>query len=160
MPETRLIDVEAIANLAEGIGNLNGQAIAVNRFDRAPDGPVHTEDFAQIFGVYPGEKYGRASYRNIATVLGAEAGEPGVEEFVRRLTFCTLTGNADMHLKNWSLIYPDRRTPALSPAYDLVSTIPYIEAKHAALKFARTKRFDGFTGDELSYLAARAGLPE
>nr|WP_244617037.1 MULTISPECIES: HipA domain-containing protein [unclassified Rhizobium] len=32
--------------------------------------------------------------------------------------------NGDMHLKNWSLIYPDRRTPALSPAYDLLSTIP------------------------------------
>ena len=76
------------------------------------------------------------------------------------MTFCTLTGNADMHLKNWSLIYPDKRMPALSPAYDLVSTIPYVEDEKAALKFARTKRFDGYTLDELSCLAGKAGLPE
>ncbi|MCE2475685.1 MAG: HipA domain-containing protein [Alphaproteobacteria bacterium] len=160
VPEIQLVEVEAIANLPEGISNLKGQALAVKRFDRTPEGPVHTEDFAQVFGVYPEKKYDTASYRNIATVLGRETGEADVEEFIRRLTFCTLTGNADMHLKNWSLIYPDKRTPALSPAYDLVSTIPYIEDEHTALKFARTKRFDGYTRDELSYLAAKAGLPE
>ncbi len=160
VPEAMLIDVDTIGNLPEGIGYLRGQAIAVKRFDRTPDAPVHTEDFAQIFGVYPEKKYVKASYRNIATVLGAETSETDVEEFIRRLTFCTLIGNADMHLKNWSLIYPDRRNPALSPAYDLVSTIPYIEDKKAALKFARTKRFDGYTLDELSCLAGKAGLPE
>ncbi len=160
VPEIRLIDVEAVANLPNGIGDLKGQALAIKRFDRTPDRPVHTEDFAQVFGVYPENKYGKASYRNIATVLGAEVGEAGIEEFIRRLTFCTLTGNADMHLKNWSLIYPDKRTPSLSPAYDLVSTIPCIEDGEAALRFARTKRFDGYTLDELSCLAGRAGLPE
>lgn len=160
VPEISLIDVDAIQNLPEGIGDLKGQAFAIKRFDRTPDGPVHIEDFAQVFGVYPNDKYEKASYRNIAEVLAAETGEVGIEEFIRRLTFCTLTGNADMHLKNWSLIYPDRRTPALSPAYDLVSTIPYIKDEEAALRFARTKRFDGFTLDELSYLAGKAGLPE
>lgn len=52
-----------------------------------------------------------------------------------------LIGNADMRLKNGSLIYPDRRRVALAPAYDLLSTIPYIP-------------------DELSHLAAKALLPE
>ena len=159
VPEIQLIDIDAIANLPEGIGDLIGQAFAIKRFDRTPDRPVHTEDFAQVFGVYPEKKYDTASYRNIATVLGVETGETGVEEFIRRLTFCTLIGNADMHLKNWSLIYPDKRTPALSPAYDLISTIPYVADEKAALKFARTKRFDGYTLDELSYLAGKAGLP-
>jgi len=37
-----------------------------------------------------------------------------------------LIGNADMHLKNWSLLYPNRRTPVLSPGYDFVATLPYI----------------------------------
>jgi len=59
------------------------------------------------------------------------------------------------------LCAPDcSRAPALSSAYDLVSTIPYIEDENAALKFARTKRFDGCTSDELSYLSAKARLPE
>jgi serine/threonine-protein kinase HipA len=76
-----------------------------------------------VFGVYPERKYKRASYRNIAEVLWAETGETGIMEFLRRLVFNTLIGNADMHLKNGSLIYPDRRRAALAPAYDFVSTI-------------------------------------
>jgi serine/threonine-protein kinase HipA len=160
VPEIALVDVSSIGNLPEGIGEAKGKAFAIARFDRTADGPVHTEDFAQVFGLYPDDKYGKASYRNIATVLGAETGEAGIAEFIRRLTFSTLIGNADMHVKNWSLIYPDRRTPVLSPAYDFVSTIAYIEDDEAALRFARAKRFDEFTLDELSYLAAKAGLPE
>ena len=160
VPEIELLDVASIGNLPDGIGDLQGQAFAIARFDRTPEGPVHTEDFAQVFGVYPDDKYRKASYRNIAAVLAAETGEAGIAEFVRRLTFNTLIGNADMHIKNWSLIYPDRRTPVLSPAYDFVSTIAYIDDDEAALNFARTKRFDKFTLDELSYLAAKAGLPE
>lgn len=160
VPDIRLINLDDIGNLPEGIGDLTGQAFATKRFDRTPDGPIHIEDFAQVFRVYPEEKYKNASYRVIAAVLAAETGEKGVEEFIRRLTFSVLTGNADMHLKNWSLIYRDRRTPALSPAYDLVSTIAYLPDQEAALKFAKTKRFDGFTLDELSTLASKAKLPQ
>ena len=161
VPEIHLISVDAIGNLPEDIGRLSGQALAVKRFDRSDDGgAVHIEDFAQVFGVYPEDKYKRASARNIAAVIGAEGGEEDIAEFVRRLTFNTLIGNADMHLKNWSLIYPDRRNAALAPAYDFVSTITYIKDDEAALKFSRTKRFDRYSQDELSHLAAKALLPE
>jgi serine/threonine-protein kinase HipA len=71
-------------------------------------------------------KYEKATYRRIAQVLGIETETARISEFIRRLVFRTLIGNADMHLKNWPLIYPDTHTPALSPAYDLLSTIPYI----------------------------------
>jgi serine/threonine-protein kinase HipA len=122
--------------------------------------PVHIEDFAQVFGVYPDRKYRRASYRSIARVIGIEGSENDIAEYIRRLTFNTLIGNGDMHMKNWSIIYPDRRNAALAPAYDLVSTIPYIPDSNAALIFSRTKRFADFTEDELSHLAAKALLPE
>ena len=119
VPETRLVNIDEVGNLPEDIGNLSGQALAVKRFDRSDDGSaVHIEDFAQVFGVYPEDKYKRASARNIAAVIGAEGSEEDVAEFIRRLTFNVLIGNADMHLKNWSLIYPDRRNAALAPAYD------------------------------------------
>ncbi len=160
VPEFELLDLDAIEGLPKDIGTLNGQAFAISRFDRTPGGPIHTEDFAQVFGVFPDDKYKKASYRNIATVLANETDEDSIAEFIRRLVFSVLIGNADMHLKNWSLIYPDRRTPMLSPAYDFVSTIPYLGDEFAALKFARTKRIDEFTLDELSYLASKAGLPE
>jgi hypothetical protein len=49
----KLLDLDAIDGLPEGIGELKGHALAVKRFDRSADGPVHIEDFAQVFGVYP-----------------------------------------------------------------------------------------------------------
>ena len=160
VPEIDLIDLDAVKNLPKGLGDLTGKAYAIARFDRTPDGPVHIEDFAQVYGVYPEKKYESASSRNIATVLGAEGSDADVAEFVRRLVFSTLIGNADLHLKNWSLIYRDRRTASLSPAYDFVSTIAYIEDDKAALKYARTREFASFDLDELSYLAGKARLPE
>ena len=161
VPAMRLVNVDAIRNLPDGIGTLKGQALAIERFDRLPGGgAVHMEDFAQIFGVYPEAKYENASAGSIGRVIGAEGGEADVAEFIRRLTFNTLIGNADMHLKNWSLIYPDRRHAALAPAYDFVSTIAYIPDDKAALNFSRTKIFAEYSEDELSHLAAKARLPE
>lgn len=60
-------------------------------------------------------------------------------------TASALIGNADMHLKNWSLVYPDRRHAALAPAYHFLSTIPCLPDENAALSFSRTKRFDEFS---------------
>ena len=159
VPEVKLVDTGEIGNLPRGIGGPQGKALAVKRFDRSPDGAVHMEDFAQIFGVYPEKKYETGNYRSIAKVIGTHCGETDAAEFIRRLTFNTLIGNADMHLKNWSLVYPDRRNAALSPSYDLLSTIPYVADEEAGLKFSRTKRFDRFSVSELSHLASKALLP-
>ena len=96
---------------------------------------------------------------NIATVIGAESNGADIAEFVRRLTFNMLIGNAEMHVKNWSVMYPDTRHAVLAPAYDFVATIAYIPEDTAALKVSRTKRLDHFSEDELSHMAARAHLP-
>lgn len=161
IPAIQLIDVNSITNLPAGIDSLGGNAFAIERFDRLSDGSkVHIEDFAQIFNVYPHNKYKKASFRDIAEVVGIESSDEDISELIRRLTFNALIGNSDMHLKNWSMMYPDRRNAALAPAYDFVSTTPYIPDDNAALTVSRTKRFDGFSEDELSHLSARARLPE
>ena len=161
VPAFNLIEINSIGNLPEGIGAFKGRALAIARFDRLTDGSaVHIEDFAQVFGVYPDDKYMRGSARAIAKVIGAEGNEGDIAEFIRRLTFNTLIGNADMHLKNWSLIYPNTRHASLAPAYDLTSTVAYIPDKRAALNFSRTKLFNEFSADELSHLAAKADLSE
>lgn len=161
VPDVELLPLDQIEGLPEGIGKIEEDAFAIRRFDRADEGArIHIEDFAQVFGVYPGEKYDKGSYRALARVLWLETGEAGVREFIRRLVFNTLIGNADMHLKNWSLIYRDGRTPELSPGYDFLSTTVYIPDDGMALKYARTKRMDEFGLDEIAYLAVRAGLPE
>ncbi len=161
VPDNKLIDPKDVLGLPEGVSALSEPAFAIKRFDRGGDGArVHIEDFAQVFNVRPKAKYEDASYWMIARVLWIEAGAPAVEDFVRRLVYNTLIGNADMHLKNWSLIYRDRRSPTLAPAYDYVSTIAYLQDELAALKYARQKRMLALSYDELAYLAARAGVSE
>lgn len=161
VPEVRLIPLDQIGGLPDDVARMEGNALAVKRFDRTSDGKaVHIEDFAQVFGLYPEKKYEQASYRSIAEVLWAEIGADGVAEFIRRLVFNALIGNADMHLKNWSLIYPDGRQAALSPGYDFVSTIAYLPDTKMALTLGRSKAMSDLSIDQLSYLAAKARLPE
>ena len=160
VPEIRLLELGEIGNIPEGIGELRGKALAIKRFDRTESGPVHIEDCAQVFGVFPDDKYKKRNYRSIAEVLAIETTDADVAEYFRRLVFSTLIGIADMHLKNWSLIYPDGRTPMLAPAYDLLSTIPYIKDDSAALNYARTRKMVELSIDELRYMAAKARIPE
>ena len=160
VPENRLIDIATINGLPHDAGAMKGQALAVQRFDRGPGGEsVHMEDFAQVFGLFPDDKYRERSYANIAAVLWAETGEAGTYDFFRRLVFSVLIGNADMHLKNWSLLYPDRRTPVFSPAYDFVATLPYIPNDTLALSFGGSRSLTEITTDQVRRFADTARLP-
>jgi len=160
VPQTRLVPVSAVHGLPAEAARLTGQALVVRRFDRTPEGErIHMEDFAQVFGLFPDDKYGRRSYANIAAVLRAETGEEGAHEFVRRLAFSVSIGNGDMHLKNWSLLYPDGRTPALSPAYDFVATLPYIAGDQLALTFGGSRSLGGIAVDQVRRFADKANLP-
>jgi serine/threonine-protein kinase HipA len=160
VPENKLIDIASIKGLPEQAHTVEGMALAVKRFDRLPDGaPVHMEDFAQVFGEFPSSKYKFHSYANLAAVLWAEIGEDAVREFVRRLVFTVVIGNADMHLKNWSLLYPDRRTPALSPGYDFVATLPYIPNDTLALSFGDSRSLSEITPEQMRRFADTARIP-
>lgn len=161
VPAIDLVDNDAVSNLPDGIEKFGQKAFVIERFDRLPNGElIHIEDFAQVFDIYPDDKYKAANMRSIARVIAAESDDDDLAELVRRITFNALIGNGDMHLKNWSLIYPDRRNAALAPAYDFVSTIPYIPNDALALKVSRSKSFTDFSTDELAHFAAKAALPE
>jgi serine/threonine-protein kinase HipA len=120
-------------------------AYAVRRFDRLREGrdSVHIEDFAQVRDKYPQDKY-EGSYETVAALAYRGHDLLALEEVVRRIIFCVVIGNGDAHLKNWSLIYNDRRVPTLSPVYDLVSTAVYSppdEPEELGLKLGGGKRF-------------------
>jgi len=160
VPEVRLVPVGEIHGLPEDAARMAGNALAVRRFDRAAGGRrIHAEDFAQVFGLFPDDKYGRRSYANIASVLWAETGDEGTYEFVRRLVFSVWIGNGDMHLKNWSLLYPDGRRPTLSPAYDFVATSVYIPGDRLALTFGGSRSLSEITVDQVRRFTDTAGLP-
>jgi serine/threonine-protein kinase HipA len=98
-------------------------AYVIERFDRTPDGGrVHVEDFAQILNVRPTAKYD-STLQTVANIVLRTSGVEELKKFIHRLAFCAACGNNDAHLKNWCLIYPDKVTPRLAPAYDFVSTV-------------------------------------
>lgn len=133
------------------LGDADGHTrfLAVTRFDRSPGGRLHVEDFAQIFGRMPEDKYGApspegalpATYLDIAAVLLAEPsmGEAAVHELLRRLVVNEMVGNADMHLKNLGVRYLDGITPSLSPAYDLVAYAVFHRIRGHALLLLPTE---------------------
>lgn len=156
-----LMPVNSISGLpSEWAGNTEN-AFYIERFDRTSQGGrVHIEDFNQVYGQFPHGKYDRQSYTMMARAIWRFLGEPALREFVRRLVFNAGIGNADMHLKNWSLIYPDGRNPQLAPAYDFVSTIVYLPGdRKMALSLAREKDTGKWNIDLLESFARRAEVP-
>jgi len=96
----------------------------IKRFDRlVKNGKVHCEDFSQLLEQTRDTKYS-ASMERVAEVIEQYCTYPVVEKtkLFRRVIFSFLIGNEDMHLKNFSLIYPQGKPISLSPAYDLLST--------------------------------------
>ncbi len=161
VPEIKLIPLTDITGLPD-VGKLRGsQALAVKRFDRTEEGGrVHIEDFAQVYNIFPDNKYEGVSFQNIAGMVWTLTGEPGLRDYISRLAYTILIGNGDMHLKNWSFIYRDEHTPELSPVYDMVSTIPYIPDETLALKFIKTKDMMLCDIKLFETLAEKAELPK
>jgi serine/threonine-protein kinase HipA len=101
-------------------GNL---AYITKRIDREKKAKVHMEDMCQLTQRLTEDKY-RSSYEQIAKTIRQFSKTPGLDviNFYEQVLFCFLIGNADMHLKNFSLLYHPKLGPSLSPAYDLVNT--------------------------------------
>ncbi len=163
VPERELVEQSQFEGIPEEFETLSdGKVLLVKRFDRVAGGErIHIEDFAQVFGVYPSRKYEGASYHDIAVAIGVAVSSAAAIEFVRRLALAVLTGNGDMHLKNWSLIYYGKgNKPALAPVYDVLSTVPYIPSDAMALSLAGERPFKAMNAQRWKVFAHRARLPE
>jgi serine/threonine-protein kinase HipA len=161
-PDAELVDLKEL-DLGEEADILVARgerlAYAIQRFDRDANGTrIHTEDFAQVFGVDPEDEYTATNYDTVGNLIFGVFPDPygQLTEYVRRLVFMILIGNSDAHLKNWSVIYRDGRTPQLSPAYDLVSTIQYVpDNRTLALNVRREREFAKLSADHFARMAKR-----
>lgn len=101
-------------------GNL---AYITRRIDRENGNKIHMEDMCQLTERLTEHKY-QGSHEQIGQVIAHYSSNPGLDlvNYYEQLLFAFLTGNADMHLKNYSLIDQPGIGYTLSPAYDLVST--------------------------------------
>ena len=93
------------------------------RIDRLDDGSkLPMEDMCQLTERLTEYKY-KGSYEQIAKTIRQYSSRPQLDlvNFWEVVVFSWLTGNADMHLKNFSLFNPSMGY-SLTPAYDLLST--------------------------------------
>lgn len=163
VPERELVEKSDFDDIPEDFDTLSeGKILLIRRFDRRSQGErIHIEDFAQVFGVYPSRKYEGAAYHDIAAALNTAVSPAAALEFVRRLALAVVTGNGDMHLKNWSLIYRgDGSSPTLAPIYDVLSTVPYIPTDSTALSLGGERSFKALSAPRWKSFANRARLPE
>ena len=98
-------------------------AYITKRIDRHKKNKLHMEDMCQLTERLTEDKY-HGSYEQIAKAIVKYAANPGLDvvNFFEQVLFSFLTGNADMHLKNFSLILKPGVGNVLAPAYDLVAT--------------------------------------
>ena len=91
------------------------------RFDRSGGRKIHMEDFCQLSQFLTENKY-KGSYERAGKLILQHCTNTGLDaiRYFELLIFCYLTGNNDMHLKNFSLLYFNNDI-ALSPAYDLIN---------------------------------------
>ncbi|WP_234602859.1 HipA domain-containing protein [Dyadobacter chenwenxiniae] len=97
-------------------------AYIAKRFDRYKGEKIHIEDFCQISGFLTEHKY-KGSYEKVGKLVTQYCTNRGLDtlNFFELVLFCYLTGNNDMHLKNFSVIHHSDHTISLSPAYDLLN---------------------------------------
>ena len=114
-------------------------AIVVERYDRVVDerGDVtrlHQEDFCQILGVLPDNKYtenggpGASAMIDVLKKTGLYA-EANIRRFVEMLLFNYLIGAPDAHAKNYSVLLGMKGQAVLAPLYDVASAFPYRDPK-------------------------------
>jgi serine/threonine-protein kinase HipA len=98
-------------------------AYITKRVDRSKKGKLAMEDMCQLTERLTEDKY-QGSYEQIAKAIQKYSSTPGLDviNFFEIVLFSFLTGNADMHLKNFSLLEHLGLGMVLSPAYDLVNT--------------------------------------
>ncbi|MEH3115461.1 HipA domain-containing protein [Pedobacter terrae] len=131
----------------------NELAYITKRFDRVKGTKVHVEDLCQLSELLTEQKY-KSSYERVGKVIKHYASNSGLDviKFFRLVLFSFLTGNNDMHLKNFSLLHTNRGI-LFSPAYDLlnVNLIYPKDQEDLALTLGGRKRkikradFDQFT---------------
>jgi serine/threonine-protein kinase HipA len=116
----RLFKIETAAHalIRTSTGDL---AYITKRFDRVKGKKVHVEDLCQLSELLTEQKY-KSSYERVGKIIKQYATNSGLDaiKYFRLVLFSFLTGNNDMHLKNFSLMHTEKGI-LFSPAYDLLN---------------------------------------
>ncbi|MFD4439197.1 type II toxin-antitoxin system HipA family toxin [Nocardia sp. NPDC058519] len=125
----------SVPNHRLGVDRTGRKALFVERFDRVVDTAairrLAQEDACQVLGRYPAAKY-RMSMQEAIIGLASAVREGGGSYRLASLrmleiaAFSYLIGNGDLHGKNLSIRRDTDGLWGVTPAYDLLSTQPYL----------------------------------
>ena len=131
------------------------------RFDRTKNGKLHVEDMAQLTENLTENKY-RGSMERIGKTILKYSSYSGIDaiRFFELTLFSFITGNSDMHLKNFSLIRNEEDEIMLSPAYDLLSTKLLIPKDKEDLALTLNGKKSNLRKKDFDLFAAQLGINE
>ena len=122
----------------------------IKRFDRYSKGKKYaTEDFAQLSGNSRDTKYDY-TMEKLVKVIDEFCTFPAIAkaDFFKRILFCFITGNEDMHLKNFSVITKAGKT-TLAPVYDFLNSSISIKNPQEELALSLKGKKSNFKATEL-----------
>ena len=132
------------------------------RVDRTPKGEkIPMEDMCQLSQKLTEHKY-RGSYEQIAKVLLQYSSAPKLDlaRFWEIVLFSWITGNSDMHLKNFSIYNPFSDNYQLTPAYDLLSTLLVLPSDSEELALTLNARKKKIKLQDFVIAVKNSGLDE
>lgn len=131
------------------------------RIDRTRKGEkIDMEDMCQLT-MHPTEYKYKGSYEQIGKTIMQYCNMPKLDltNYMQLLLFCFVTGNNDMHLKNFSLYRPDNKYQ-LSPAYDLINVAIANPKDQEELALPLSGRKSNLHLRDFLYFATAIGLDE
>jgi serine/threonine-protein kinase HipA len=131
-----LAEISGIKTVPHSLIRLSSEKLSyiTRRVDRRNEIKIHMEDMCQLTEKLTEQKY-KGSYEQIAKAIAIYSANPvlDITNFFEQILFSFLTGNADMHLKNFSLIDSPGMGYVLSPAYDMVASSLVVEGDEEEL---------------------------
>ena len=144
MPETHLFP------LKDGRG-----CFGVQRFDRSPDGKVHTHTACGL--LHTSHRFASLDYENLLKLTWIlTRNHADMVEMARRMIFNVKSGNKDDHSKNFSFLLNKDNQWQLAPAYDLTQSSG-INGEQTCMVNGKGRNI---TDADLIKTAANAGVSE
>lgn len=136
-------------------------AYITQRFDRKNENKLSCEDLCQLSETLTEHKY-RGSYEKTGKIIKQYSTQSGLDalNYFELVVFSFITGSADMHLKNFSMLQKEDGQFSLSPSYDLVSTMLVIKNETEQMSLTLNGRKNKLTKKDFVALATNLSLTE
>ena len=159
-----LAEICSIRTVPHSLIQLSSGSLAyiTKRVDRQNNGgKLHMEDMCQLTERLTEDKY-HGSYEQIAKAILTYSATPGLDvvNYYEQVLFSFLTGNADMHLKNFSLLKTPELGYTLVPAYDMVASALVNKEDKEELALTLNGKKRNITRNDFTTALRRAGITE